>query len=54
MATVESDVAPARDDDAALADLERSWRDPPGLWGWLTTVDHKRVGIRYIVTAMVF
>ena len=56
MATLDHEVAgPVHDDDAAeLADLERSWRDPPGLRGWLTTVDHKRVGLRYIVTAMVF
>src|SRR3954469_22778399 len=54
MATVERDVAPVRGEAEELADLEKSWRDPPGLWGWLTTVDHKRVGIRYIVTPMVF
>jgi cytochrome c oxidase subunit 1/cytochrome c oxidase subunit I+III len=27
---------------------------PPGLWGWLTTVDHKKIGHRYLVTAMLF
>ncbi|HWJ05708.1 MAG TPA: cytochrome c oxidase subunit I [Steroidobacteraceae bacterium] len=47
-----------RYDDAArrrhLAELERVWADPPGLRGWLTTVDHKRVARRYIVTALVF
>jgi cytochrome c oxidase subunit 1 len=26
----------------------------PGLWGWITTVDHKRIGILYLVTALVF
>jgi cytochrome c oxidase subunit I+III len=34
--------------------LSRTWSDAPGLWGWITTVDHKRVGRRYIVTAFVF
>ena len=34
--------------------LERTWSDIPGFWGWLTTVDHKRVGRRYIVTAFAF
>ncbi|HWB72721.1 MAG TPA: cytochrome c oxidase subunit I [Egibacteraceae bacterium] len=34
--------------------LEHTWRDAPGLVGWLTTVDHKRIGNRYIVTAMIF
>jgi len=30
------------------------WRTPPGLRGFLSTVDHKRIGIRYIITAFVF
>jgi cytochrome c oxidase subunit 1 len=34
--------------------LERTWKDPPGFWGWLTTVDHKRIGRRYLVTAFAF
>jgi cytochrome c oxidase subunit I len=41
----ESDVA----DDAAR--LDRTWRDPSGFWGWLTTVDHKSIAKRYVVTA---
>ena len=36
------------------AELDATWADAPGLWGWLTTVDHKRVANRYIVTALVF
>ncbi|HEV3469482.1 MAG TPA: cytochrome c oxidase subunit I [Pyrinomonadaceae bacterium] len=34
--------------------LEKTWGDPPGLWGWLTTVNHKRVGKRFIATAFAF
>ena len=34
--------------------LERTWSDRPGIMGWLTTVDHKRIAIRYIITCMVF
>jgi len=34
--------------------LERTWGDAPGLWGWLTTTDHKKIGRRYMVTAFVF
>ncbi|MGA0585531.1 cytochrome c oxidase subunit I [Dyella sp. KRB-257] len=34
--------------------LLATWADRPGLMGWLTTVDHKRIGRRYIVTALVF
>ena len=29
-------------------------RPPQGLMGWLTTTDHKRIGILYMVTAFVF
>ena len=25
-----------------------------GLWSWITTVDHKRIGILYGVTAFIF
>ena len=35
-------------------ELQRSWSPKPGLWGWLTNVDHKSVAVRYIVTAFVF
>ena len=28
--------------------------EPTGLWSWVTTVDHKRIGILYGVTAFVF
>jgi len=36
------------------ARLTRSWARPRGLIGWLSTVDHKDIGRRYFVTAMVF
>jgi cytochrome c oxidase subunit I len=36
------------------ARLLKLWEDQPGLWGFLSTVDHKRIGLRYIVTAFVF
>ena len=36
------------------ARLDRTWRRPPGILGWLATVDHKEIGRRYIVTALVF
>jgi cytochrome c oxidase subunit I+III len=35
--------------DAAV--LDDTWRDKPGLWGWLCAVDHKTIAKRYIVTA---
>lgn len=34
--------------------LHRLWETQPGIIGWLSTVDHKEIGIRYIVTAFVF
>jgi cytochrome c oxidase subunit I len=34
--------------------LEKTWATPKGLWGALSTVDHKIIGRRYIVTAFVF
>src|ERR1700759_2337016 len=34
--------------------LHEMWETAPGLYGWLATVDHKDIGIRYIVTAFVF
>ena len=27
--------------------------NPTGVWGWLTTIDHKRIGILYGVTALI-
>jgi cytochrome c oxidase subunit 1 len=34
--------------------LSRTWGRRPGLIGWFSTVDHKEIGRRYIVTAMIF
>jgi cytochrome c oxidase subunit 1/cytochrome c oxidase subunit I+III len=34
--------------------LERLWREPRGLVGWLTTTDHKRIGILYFFTSLTF
>jgi cytochrome c oxidase subunit 1/cytochrome c oxidase subunit I+III len=36
------------------ARLDRIWETRPGLGGWLSSVDHKEIGKRYIVTAFVF
>jgi cytochrome c oxidase subunit I len=41
-------------DSAIAARLEQLWEAKPGLIGWLSTVDHKEIGIRYIVTAFMF
>ena len=34
--------------------LAETWEGSPGLYGWFGTVDHKTLGIRYIITAFVF
>jgi cytochrome c oxidase subunit I len=34
--------------------LERHWGERPSLRSWFTTVDHKRIGRRYVVTAAVY
>jgi cytochrome c oxidase subunit I+III len=39
---------------AELPQLEATWRRRPGLLGWLTTTNHKDIGLRFIVTAFVF
>jgi Heme/copper-type cytochrome/quinol oxidases, subunit 1 len=38
--------------EAAL--LQETWRDPPGLLGWLCAVNHKAIGKRFIVSAFGF
>jgi cytochrome c oxidase subunit I len=44
----------ASNDSVLAARLDRLWESKPGLIGWLSTVDHKKLGIRYIVTAFAF
>jgi cytochrome c oxidase subunit 1 len=42
------------DDEAERRALEGTWRSGAGLLGWLSNVNHKTIGLRYIVTAFVF
>ncbi|MDQ1396736.1 MAG: cytochrome c oxidase subunit, partial [Acidimicrobiaceae bacterium] len=35
-------------------ELTEVWEDAPGLVGFFSTVDHKRIGMRYIYTSFVF
>ncbi len=38
-----------------LADhLEHEWETEPTVYGWFGTVDHKKIGLRYLVTAFAF
>ncbi|WP_395623526.1 cytochrome c oxidase subunit I [Sphingomonas daechungensis] len=34
--------------------LSTTWSNPPGFVGWLSSVDHKDIGRRYVITALVF
>jgi len=36
------------------AELVRAWSDPPTLKGWICTLDHKAIGRRFVVTALLF
>ena len=50
MAMPFAESPPARERDRLL----ETWETAPGLYGWLATVDHKRIGIRYMCTAFFF
>lgn len=39
---------------AGRQNLLEIWETAPGLYGWLATVDHKTIGIRYLCTAFFF
>ena len=39
---------------SATGARRRRPREPTGLWSWITTVDHKRIGILYGATAFIF
>jgi cytochrome c oxidase subunit I len=42
------------DEDELRSRLTQVWSPPQGIMGWLTTVDHKAIGRRYVVTAFIF
>jgi cytochrome c oxidase subunit I+III len=45
---------PASEQAAARVErLERQWKGRPGALGWLTTTDHKKIGILYFWTTLV-
>jgi cytochrome c oxidase subunit I+III len=45
---------PHEDQERVRRELEQTWAQPPGLWHWLRSVDHKSVAKRYIITAFIF
>ncbi len=34
--------------------LDATWRERGGLWGWLTSVDYRAIGKRYVITALLW
>jgi cytochrome c oxidase subunit I len=58
MAIIETQRAPivvrAGDDSPSSETLRQSWKGKPGIAGWLSTVDHKEIGKRYVVTSFIF
>ncbi len=53
--TLPADMPAASPNPPDIAErLERAWKEAPGLKGWFGTVDHKTIGIRYLITAFVF
>ena len=47
-------VQPSRTHEEALRDLERAWSSPRGLPGFLSAVNHKQIGLRFVWTALAF
>src|SRR5215213_3969415 len=41
-------------DERGLRELEEAWREPRAPRSWFTSTDHKTIGKRYVVTALVF
>jgi cytochrome c oxidase subunit I len=58
MAVIETECAPiiahADDDSSSSKALWQSWEGRAGIGGWLSTVDHKEIGKRYIITSFIF
>ncbi len=52
MSTIDQVSAPPDLDRHAR--LESTWGDPPGVLGWFTTVNHKRIGKRFMITAFIY
>ncbi|MBV8819842.1 MAG: cytochrome c oxidase subunit I [Acidobacteriaceae bacterium] len=52
--TASQDIYPQTETLARDVDqLERSWRHPRGVFGWLSYTTHQAIGTRYIVTAFI-
>jgi cytochrome c oxidase subunit I len=43
-----------REDSHLREKMHSMWETPKGIRGWLSSVDHKEIGLRYLVTAFIF
>ena len=51
---IEAAATPASSNGTASVALLKRPRSMDGFWSWITTVDHKRIGVMYGITSMVF
>jgi cytochrome c oxidase subunit I+III len=51
---IRDDVTSAEDENRQRIHLEQIWRNLGGLRGFLSTVDHKEIGVRYVGTALLW
>jgi cytochrome c oxidase subunit I len=47
-------IARPAEDHRIAPRLHDIWETRPGVFGWLSSVDHKQIGLRYLVTAFFF
>ena len=47
-------IVTASEDSTIQETLVRNWEGKPGLGGWISSVDHKEIGKRYVITAFLF
>src|SRR6266513_1848654 len=50
-------MTPAASEQHSHADLDvlrQTWSSKPGLFGWLSSINHQEIGRRYILTAFIF
>src|SRR4051794_7956331 len=52
--TLNAPEPPTADELEERRQLERTWARRCGLWGFLTSTNHKDIGLRFIITAFVF
>jgi cytochrome c oxidase subunit I+III len=52
--TMDTHRAEERQHLSDAAQLEQTWRDPPGLFGWFAAINHKTISKRFMITTFGF